>query len=172
MIILIIFAAIGIVLFGYLIMSWLDAFFQKGGFIDSPAAKMEKSLLLYCAKQAEQLLDRLEPLLQQQGLRYCLIPEPHVPLPASILAVLAISDNDLDNLLLCHEAKHLHADVYTIALCNDPLFTDFFKDAGIDQVLTGNQPADALVTLISDQISVLLQRVWSTQGREDQKCGS
>lgn len=170
--ILIILGVIGTMLFGYFIMSRLDAFFQKGGFIDSPAAKTEKSLVLFCAQQADQLLERLESLLQQHGLRYCLVSEPHVPLPVSVLAVLAISDNDLDNLLLCHEARHVSADIYTIALCNDPLFTKFFRDAGIDRVLTGNQPADVLITLISDQLSALRERVWPAQGREDPKCGS
>jgi hypothetical protein len=156
------------VFFGYFIMSRLDAFFQNGGFIDSPAGKAEKSLVLFNAKKADQLLSRIEPMLQQHGFRCCLISEPHVPVPVSVVAVLALSDNDLDNLLLCHEAKHLCADVYTIALCNDQLFLHFFRDAGIDQVLMGQQPVDSLITLIKERIlafSLHRQSVQDTGGK-------
>jgi hypothetical protein len=163
MAVLFVFIAVGIVFFGYFIMSRLDAFFQNGGFVDNPPVKIERSLVVFCVKHAELLLGKLEPSLQQYGFRCCLISEPHVPVPVSIMAVLALSDNDLDNLLLCHEAKHLCADVYTIALCSDQLFRHYFHDAGIDQVLMGQQSVDSLITLINERILTFSQQKQSVQ---------
>lgn len=162
---------IGIALFGYFIMGRLDAFFAKGGFNDSPLAKVDKKLLIYCARQAELLLDKLEPELQRQGIRCGVLTEPHVPPSDDLLAVLALSARDLDNLLLCHEAKHLRSDIYTIALCNDRLYQHFFADAGIDQILTENQPADYYMAQISRLVLTYRQAEQITQETGEKKCG-
>lgn len=164
-------ALIGIALLGYFIMNRLDSFFEKGGFIDRPLTKTNHKLLIYCAEQPEPLLSRLEPELQRQGILCNYLTEPHVPAPDDLLAVLALSERDLDNLLLCHEAKRLRSDVYTIALCNDQLYQHFFADAGIDQILTEDQPADYFITQISRLVLTRRQTEQPTQDTGEKKCG-
>ena len=147
MVILFALMSLGILLFGYYIMSRIDAFLQHDSFIDNPNRQNEPVLLIYTTKKTDPLLATLLPRLYRQKVRFLIVFDPHVPFKANVYAVLAISGSDIDNLLLCREAKHRFAEVYTIARCHDPLYRHFFQEAGINRILTGDA-SDSLFTYL------------------------
>ncbi len=151
MIALLLITIIGISLLGYLMMVRLDSFIESGGFIEGPEALIEPTVLIYDPHRDQ---DALEKSLLQHQIRFQCITEPHVPENMIPVVVAALSDSDMDNLLLCNEARHLHPDLFTVAVCNDALYTHLFKESGIKQVFYQNFPEKILLECLLDQKSV------------------
>jgi Trk K+ transport system NAD-binding subunit len=70
-----------------------------------------------------------------------------------LVMLVALSDSDLDNLLLCCKARHLFPDACLIARCNDMVYHGIFKETGIQRILTGNPAPDMVVTTVMDALS-------------------
>ncbi len=142
MIALLLITTIGISLLGYLMMVRLDNFIESGGFVEGPEAMLEPIVLIYDPHRDQ---GTLEKSLMEHHIRFQCITEPHVPENMIPVVVAAFSDSDMDNLLLCNEARHLHPDLFTVAVCNDALYTHLFKESGIKQVFYQHFPEKILL---------------------------
>ncbi len=127
-------ATIGVMVFGFFLMTRVDRFLSDGGF-EAGAERGDKSVVLVLAPDA--ILNALEAD-GKELFSYKKIVEPLVPADTKTTAVLALSDSDLDNLLLCSEARHLHPNAFIVAKCNDTLYLNIFQSVGINQVLSGS----------------------------------
>lgn len=140
---------IGISLLGYLMMARLDHFIEIGGFIEGADALMSRIVLIYAPNRDQ---TGLQKSLTQYHIKFQCIPEPHVPENMIPVVVAALSDSDMDNLLLCNEARHLHPELFTIAVCNDAMYSRLFKESGINRVFHQNFPDDKFLELLQNQI--------------------
>jgi Trk K+ transport system NAD-binding subunit len=94
------------------------------------------------------------------------IDEPDIPVNVQIMMVLAISNNDLDNLLLCNKARHHFPDVYLIAKCNDALYQDIFKDTGVHQIINSNYSEVSIIEIIMNSS---VQGLYPTSTPDDRR---
>lgn len=153
MIILLAITSIGISVLGYLAMVRLDNFIETGGFIEGPEALMQQVILIYSPAQHR---SDLEKRLSHHHIRFQSIPEPHVPENMIPWVVAALSDSDMDNLLLCNEARHLHPDLFTVAVCNDTMHSRLFKESGINCVFLNDFSEDKFLEWLHDKQAVTL----------------
>lgn len=65
-------------------------------------------------------------------------------------AIVAISDNDADNLMLCVKAKHTKAGITTIARCNNNLNLEIFREAGVTKIVTTITMMDSIRQLLKE----------------------
>lgn len=65
-------------------------------------------------------------------------------------AIIAISDNDADNLMLCVKAKHTKSGITTIAKCNNNLNLEIFKEAGVTKIVTTMTMMDSIRQLLKE----------------------
>lgn len=49
--------------------------------------------------------------------------------------LIAMSDNDLENMTICSDFKHYFPNIFTIARCNDGIYEEIFNNVGIDVVI-------------------------------------
>lgn len=68
-------------------------------------------------------------------------------------AIVAISDNDADNLMLCVKAKHTKAGITTIARCNNNLNLEIFREAGVTNIVTTMTMRDSIKQLLKESDS-------------------
>jgi len=135
-------AAVGFVLLGYHVMARLDIFFDQTGFaldLKMPSVSMA---LIYLGNQP---MPQLESALQKEKIPYRMITEPQIPEDLKPVAILALSENDLSNLLLCTTARHQFPAVFTIARCNDSLYRHLFQQGGVDKVIIEPLSTEALL---------------------------
>lgn len=60
-------------------------------------------------------------------------------------AIVALSGDDADNLLLCVKANHATAGITTIARCNDSINLDIFEESGITKVITSKTDPSSIL---------------------------
>jgi hypothetical protein len=80
------------------------------------------------------------------------ISEPHLPDRLPVKSVLALSDSDIDNLLLCHESHRRCPEIFCIARCSSSVFQKIFRDAGVDCVLAGAPSSDRVLMALQGRI--------------------
>ena len=60
--------------------------------------------------------------------------------------LFALSDEDKDNLAICHDAKSTDPGIAIVARCNTPNLRDIFINEGVDRLLSAGEPIDSLLT--------------------------
>ncbi len=128
--VLIVLVFIGI---GYLLMGGIDHFLEKT-FPETPPVSPETCAALIFGELNRP--EALEQLMLRRHIAYLKLTEPHVPDHLKLRLVLAVSGSDLDNLMLCNEARHVNPDVITIAKCSNSIYREIFEKAGISRILT------------------------------------
>ena len=123
----------GILLYGYYLMRRLDRFIAAGGIPESPAARRQSAVLIFGGPE---ISGTLAASLEEKGITYEVTDHPDLLEYSAFLAVAAISESDLDNLLLCSEAKRLRPDILSFAICNDMTYKSVFDNAGIGCVFS------------------------------------
>ncbi len=100
----------------YLILHKLDRFIKQGGFVDGPIQSCIRVILVFesCQEKHHYL-----SFPEKVSMKCVYIKEPYIPENVVPAAVLALSDNDLNNLLICNEAAHFYPDVFRLAICNN-----------------------------------------------------
>jgi hypothetical protein len=145
MTVLIIVAILGVVAYGYLLMARVDRFLNNESFEDGVHEIDNRVVLIYAFDNDYSVI---KASLSDKKIPYIQTCEPEIPDNVEIMTVLAVSDNDLDNLLLCCKARHLFPDVFLIAKCNDLLYHSIFINTGIQCVLTGTFTPDVILSNI------------------------
>jgi hypothetical protein len=135
----------GIIMFGFIIMRQIDNFIEDGGLGDNTQTPPKNGILLF----GEQTFIRdISSRLSVKNILYYIINEPDISENFNFSIIIAISDNDIDNLLLCNKAKHICPDVLTITRCNDLIYKNVFEDVGINYILTGPLTSDDVLLVV------------------------
>ena len=132
---------------GYILMDRLDTFLASDKIIKAVSQEDTQSILVYkgdtdLSMILETVDDRDKSLVFAQDyedyeLRGC-------------KAIVAISDNDADNLMLCVKAKHTKAGITTIARCNNNLNLEIFREAGVTKIVTTITMMDSIRQLLKE----------------------
>lgn len=142
---LLIITTVGIMLFGFVIMGQLDNFIGSSGFTESSQELLIRTILLFGEKK---IVTDISTHLSGRNISYHIAKEPDVPENIIFFVVLALSDNDMDNLLLCNKAKHVCPDVLTVAKCNENIYKKVFENAVINCILTGHLTPDSVLCAV------------------------
>lgn len=126
--ILIVVSLVGIIIYGFYLMSRLDRFWENGGFSDVQPDYILKSVLI--------LVDAEQMPLTKAVLKskYECVHEPVVPQNTVFKSIYALSQNDMNNILLCAQAQKVDHP-FTVALCNNKQYLSVFQDYRIDKVV-------------------------------------
>ena len=132
---------------GYILMDRLDTFLASDKIIKAVSQEDTQSILVYkgdtdLSMILETVDDRNKSLVfakdyEDYELRGC-------------KAIVAISDNDADNLMLCVKAKHTKAGITTIARCNNNLNLEIFREAGVTKIVTTITMMDSIRQLLKE----------------------
>lgn len=124
---------VGVFIFGFLLMRRVDGFLTGGGFHKTPGDSVVKDVLVFseCAKQSDEM-NAIKDSLGGLAKQYDIINKPQIPEKCRYGIVVSISDNDMENLMLCAMAKRLYVDVFTVAKCNDKRYEPVFCRDDID----------------------------------------
>ncbi len=127
---MIVLVVIGFFLYGLFWMKKVDRFIGHVGFTDAPSALEVKDTLVFADLGQ---MEETQAALQTSPRAFEYISEPALPEQAAYETALALSHNDLDNILLCAQAKKRYP-AYTIAVCNNKRYLSVFQDYHIDSV--------------------------------------
>lgn len=131
---------LGIALYGYCLMRRLDKYLNARSISNRSSEIIKQSVLIFGEPEtAEPLIRHLE----ERGITYRVTPRPELSEDTALMAVAALSGNDLDNLLLCAQVKRLCPDALSFAVCNDMTYKNVFNSAGVSRIYTRGpgQPA-------------------------------
>ena len=78
----------------------------------------------------------LEGSLRNRQMDFDVVEYPAFPLLRMYRTVIAVSQSDLDNLLLCVVAKQRDPSIRTVALCNGRIYRQLFDQTCVDKVIT------------------------------------
>lgn len=98
----------------------------------------ERSILLYGADKSCLPVSMWETCDAVEG--------PELPAPCAYRLVLAVSENDLNNLLLCASARRELKSIQLIARCNDPLDREIFRQQRVDVTVSSLGELTALLS--------------------------
>lgn len=141
MTVLLIFTTLGTFMLGYLIMRRLDLFFERGGFLDGPKARINQGVLVYGAPDVAEKI-------RKTGMKCQVLTALPFPEDGFYSALFALSGDDSKNLALCHAAKRTDPGIYIIARCNASELRETFKATGVERLLEAGESVDALLTEI------------------------
>lgn len=130
---------ISILALGYYAMGRLDSFIAAGRSVPNLTEYQDKEVLLYKGPY------EIYSLLDKNKVSYDIVDYPSLPAWTRYHVVLGLSENDLDNLLLCSDAKRTHPSLQTVARCNDEVYRDVFKREDIDAVIFDMQQVKAIL---------------------------
>lgn len=111
---------------------------------EKDAEYMWKDVLLFGSS------DSACALLRAQHKTCDVVNYPAFPLLSMYHIVVAISDVDLDNLLLCNLSKERNPASRTIAFCNGPIYRELFDQPAVDALL--NNRLDLVKILTSWEV--------------------
>lgn len=131
-------AIIGAIILGYVAVSRVDRFFDRGGFIKEPDALVTKEIFLYGAKE---VVEALSEDLNRAKITSDWATEPEMNAGVNYHWIGAFSRNDEDNLLACLSAKRNQSGIHTMAKRNDMTYQNVFKQTEILVVLRGDTTA-------------------------------
>ena len=138
-------AALIVMLSFYFVLGRFDQFVQQGGFVDGTRKPYPKVVLIFDDHQnAENSLQFPDPLC----IPSVYISEPSVPEKVIPVAVLALSCDDLNNILLCNEAAHYYQDVLLVAICNNRRHRFLYEQASVDHVFSDYPDSDTILRLM------------------------
>lgn len=138
--VLIILVSIVLVILGYRFARQVDMF--TGAELRPEKPRPPETEVLLFGPSA--LLIDLEALLRGNNISYLELTVPLIPAGVPFLAMIALSDSETENILLCREARRLAENVFTLARCPDPIYRWLFEQEGIDCVMIRSPSADAI----------------------------
>ncbi len=118
-----------IMAFGYYVMCRLDEFVGSRESLVSSIKYSDKDVLLFKGS-----FDAYS-LLSQNKLTYDVVEFPSLPALCRYRVVIGLSENDLDNLLVCVSAKRANPSCKTVARCNTQIYREVFKRQDVDAVI-------------------------------------
>ena len=137
-------ALLGVMLLGYVLMGRIDRTLSNSQ-PPHPAERPAVRVLLFGQDPCRA---DLEKHLAQDQISNRSVETPACPGPDRYDVVLALSDDDSANLLFCVAARHACQGVRTCARCNQVIYLAVFRQAAIDQILSGPVDGDALVRTV------------------------
>lgn len=132
---------------GYILMDRLDIFLASDNIIKASNQEDTQSILVYKGDMdVSMILETVD--VNDRSLVFADDYEDYEI--RSCKAIVAISDNDADNLMLCVKAKHTKAGITTIARCNNNLNLEIFKEAGVTKIVTTMIMMDSIKQLLKE----------------------
>lgn len=142
---LLIIVAIAVFLMLFFVMTQLDRFLDKGNVKNDD--KIEVDLVLF--GEADTLRTMLQdPTIQSYRIHTTMISDINQDMHFRMVA--ALSQNDIDNFMLCVQAKRMNQKCLTIALCNDTNHEKIFSDHRINRCFTSIPNASELVHFLKE----------------------
>jgi hypothetical protein len=133
----VIIVALGMIAFGAWLMHRLDNYLKK----EFPP--QEETTPQTLPQQVDVLLygdrtvtEQVKQCLEDSGLHCQQITQTHLPSAVDFRAILAVSGDDRDNLILCNEAQHRNPQALLVARCSYPPFRDIYTQAHVKPLLT------------------------------------
>ncbi len=145
MIVLLVIASIGVILYGYFWMSRLDRFFAQGGFTKEPETSMQKDILLYGEQKT---VGEISHTLDAAAITYDLTTEPDIKDGVTYRWIGAFFRKRYEYLLICLSAKRKDENTRTMAKCNDMIYENIFRQTGITVILQNDVPADRILAFL------------------------
>lgn len=121
---------LGVMIIYYLFIDHIDKCIGTEEALFTEEECPSKDVLLY--KNIEDLVSTFKA----NHLDFDVIDSPSFPRLCFYKTVLGVSENDLDNLLICKIAKHFDADVLTVAKCNLQVYHEIFDCEEVDVVIS------------------------------------
>lgn len=132
---------------GYILMDRLDIFLASDNIIKASNQEDTQSILVYKGDtDVSMILETVD--VNDRSLVFADDYEDYEL--RGCKAIVAISDNDADNLMLCVKAKHTKAGITTIARCNNNLNLEIFKEAGVTKIVTTITMMDSIRQLLKE----------------------
>ena len=132
---------------GYILMDRLDTFLASDKIIKAVSQEDTQSILVYKGDtDLSMILETVDD--RDKSLVFAKDYEDYEI--RSCKAIVAISDNDADNLMLCVKAKHTKAGITTIARCNNNLNLEIFREAGVTKIVTTMTMMDSIRQLLKE----------------------
>lgn len=118
---------------GYFLMNLVDHTLVSN--MQSSFLKRDESeaVLIFTDKNNELESLQLKKEIKDKKTRIIKDIESYKLIRADIL--IAMSDNDLENMTICSDFKHYFPSIFTIARCNDGVYEEIFNNVGIDVVI-------------------------------------
>ncbi len=129
-----------VALLGYWVMGRVDAFLAENAQLPPP--KRRPRYLLYFGVDAQDARLRGEDGLWE------LLETPDIRPDISPKVVAALSEDDLENILLSTQARRRSPGCVTIARLNDPAYVALFRRAHISHVVRGELTARDLLSIV------------------------
>lgn len=144
--ILLILVSLAVFTFFYIVMGQMDQFLEKNKRLKD--VNNEFDLIVFGE------LNQVDTLLNNEQMKKfkthrIIIPE--IDQALRFIVVAALSSNDLDNLILCMQAKRLNIACTTVALCNDENNTKLFLNPRVDLYWTSMPKTDDLLKLLKEK---------------------
>ncbi len=130
----------GVVLLGYWVMGQVDAFIAENVRMRPPCRT--SVYLLYCGVRAQ------EACLCVEESPWEVLETPDIRPDLSPKVVAALSEDDLENILLSTQARRMCPGCVTIARLNDPAYIALFRRAHISHVVRGELSSRELLSII------------------------
>lgn len=130
-------ATLGMLIFGAFVMRRLDILMKKS--TQMQAAETECCDVLLFGTPT--IVDPVERDLKSRGLACRRIDGDRMPEHVAFRAVIAASEDDMKNLLLCNQANHISPGAFLTAQCSNPPCRTVFIDAHVRPVLTDSPAA-------------------------------
>lgn len=140
------------VLIGYYIMNRLDVFLV--GSTNRDHKKTEKKVLIYGNNL---ISDKITARLTNEAISYEKVQDvAYIKKEAQYYCVVALSEEDLDNLMMCVMSEKVHNKLFSIALCNDYRNKLVFEKYKIKILHPSNQLEEQLIYSIKGEINKCL----------------
>lgn len=143
--VLLIIAVIGAILIGYVAVSRLNRFFDRGGFTMEPDAVVTKEIFLY---GDQKVVESLSEDLNRAEITNDWAIAPEMNTGVNYHWIGAFSSSDEDNLLACLTAKRNQLGIHTMAKCNEITYQNVFKQTEIMVILRGDLTVSQIIAHI------------------------
>lgn len=130
---------------GYLLMDKLDGFLS-GNKVEIIKQNEELGKILIYLGESD--MDNILKEIADTNPRFVIAKDYQDYELRKYSAIIALSGNDADNLLLCVKANHTIAGMTTVAKCNESINLEIFEESGITRVITSKTEPDILLRLL------------------------
>jgi len=125
---------------GYYVMKRLDIELDDIIVTDHIENVRQAFVLIYSDEAGhEEALKAILNELDQQGIDHMETTNSNIQDFQPFTHVMALSESDLDNLLLCHRARRLKPEIETLASCSKFVYRSVFKEQGVDWIVMGDR---------------------------------
>lgn len=136
---------IGVILIGFVVMRHLDHSLDRMNVSQNTVLESGNTILVL---SSDHDADEWTEVLSFFKVPFLMIHDPDLFDLRRFSVVLALSDKDLDNLLLCSKAKHENEEIFTVAKCNSYLYQTIFIQQGIDRIVTEPLTAEVITRIL------------------------